>query len=97
MLTVRELTKIYKKFSSLFQKEEEFKALNNVSFELEENKVLSIIGESGSGKTTLAKIICALLPYENGVVEINKKNILNYTSQELSNTVQMIFQAVLMI
>ena len=92
MLTVRELTKIYKKFSSLFQKEEEFKALNNVSFELEENKVLSIIGESGSGKTTLAKIICALLPYENGVVEINRKNILNYTRQELSNTVQMIFQ-----
>lgn len=92
MLTVKNVTKIYKKSSSLFKKEEEFKALNNVSFELEENKVLSIIGESGSGKTTLAKIICSLLPFDDGIVEINNKNIYDYTKQEFSNTVQMIFQ-----
>ena len=92
MLKVENVTKIYKKESSLFKKEEDFKALNNVSFELEENKVLSIIGESGSGKTTLAKIICSLLPFDDGIVKINNKNILNYTKQELSNTIQMIFQ-----
>lgn len=92
MLIVENVTKVYKKSSSLFKKEEDFVALNNVSFELEQNKVLSIIGESGSGKTTLAKIICALLPYDDGKIEINNKNILNYTKQELSNIVQMIFQ-----
>jgi len=92
MLAVENITKIYKKGSSLFKKEEDFVALNNVSFNLEQNKVLSIIGESGSGKTTLAKIICALLPFDNGIVKINNKNILDYTKQELSNTVQMIFQ-----
>ena len=92
MLAVENITKIYKKGSSLFKKEEDFVALNNVSFKLEQNKVLSIIGESGSGKTTLAKIICALLPFDNGIVKINNKNILDYTKQELSNTVQMIFQ-----
>lgn len=92
MLTVEKVTKIYKKSSSLFKKGENFVALNNVSFNLEQNKVLSIIGESGSGKTTLAKIICSLLPYDNGKIEINNKNISDYTKQELSNTVQMIFQ-----
>ena len=92
MLTVEKVTKIYKKSSSLFKKGENFVALNNVSFNLEQNKVLSVIGESGSGKTTLAKIICALLPYDNGKIEINNKNISDYTKQELSNTVQMIFQ-----
>jgi ABC-type dipeptide/oligopeptide/nickel transport system ATPase subunit len=92
MLTIENVTKIYKKNSSLFKKEEDFVALNNISFNLEQNKVLSIIGESGSGKTTLAKIICALLPFDNGMVKINNKNILDYTKQELSNTVQMIFQ-----
>lgn len=92
MLKVENVTKIYKKSASLFKKEEDFKALNNVSFELEEHKVLSIIGESGSGKTTLAKIICSLLPCDDGKIEINNKNILDYTKQELSNTVQMIFQ-----
>ena len=92
MLTVENVTKVYKKSSSLFKKGENFVALNNVSFNLEQNKVLSVIGESGSGKTTLAKIICALLPYDNGKIEINNKNISDYTKQELSNTVQMIFQ-----
>ena len=92
MLKVENVTKIYKKSASLFKKEEDFKALNNVSFELEEHKVLSIIVESGSGKTTLAKIICSLLPCDDGKIEINNKNILDYTKQELSNTVQMIFQ-----
>ena len=92
MLKVKDITKIYKKESSLFKKEEDFVALNKVSFELEENKVLSIIGESGSGKTTLAKIICSLLPLDDGIVKINNKNILDYTKHELSNTVQMIFQ-----
>ena len=92
MLKVENVTKIYKKSSSLFQKEEDFVALNNISFNLEQNKVLSIIGESGSGKTTLAKIICSLLPYDDGKIEINNKNISDYTKQELSNTVQMIFQ-----
>ena len=92
MLTIENVTKIYKKSASLFKKEEDFVALNKVSFELEQNKVLSIIGESGSGKTTLAKIICALLSFDDGIVKINDKNILDYTKQELSNTVQMIFQ-----
>jgi ABC-type dipeptide/oligopeptide/nickel transport system ATPase subunit len=92
MLKVENVTKIYKKSASLFKKEEDFIALNKVSFNLEQNKVLSIIGESGSGKTTLAKIICSLLPCDDGKIEINNKNILDYTKQELSNTVQMIFQ-----
>ena len=92
MLKVENVTKIYKKSASLFKKEEDFVALNKVSFSLEQNKVLSIIGESGSGKTTLAKIICSLLSYDGGKIEINNKNISDYTKQELSNTVQMIFQ-----
>ncbi|MBR3655491.1 MAG: ABC transporter ATP-binding protein [Elusimicrobia bacterium] len=92
MLKVENVTKIYKKSASLFKREEDFVALNKVSFSLEQNKVLSIIGESGSGKTTLAKIICSLLPYDDGKIEINNKNISDYTKQELSNTVQMIFQ-----
>ena len=91
MLTVENVTKTYKKSSSFFNKGEDFVALNNISFKLEQNKVLSIIGESGSGKTTLAKIICSLLPYDDGKIKINNKNISEYTKQELSNIVQMIF------
>lgn len=38
------------------------KAVSNVSFNLEQGKILAIIGESGSGKTTLLRAIGGLLP-----------------------------------
>lgn len=92
LLNIKHLNKIYKTNSSFFKREKEFNVLNDITFSLNDNVVLSIIGESGSGKTTLAKIISALIPFDNGTVEIDNKNILSFTRQELSNTVQMIFQ-----
>ena len=92
MLKVKKLFKTYNLNSSFFEKQKKFVALNNISFELKENEVLSIVGESGSGKTTLAKIICRLIPFDSGTIEINGKNILDYTKAEFSKTVQMIFQ-----
>lgn len=92
LLNIKHLNKIYKTNSSFFKREKEFNVLNDITFSLNDNVVLSIIGESGSGKTTLAKIISALIPFDSGTVEIDNKNILSFTRQELSNTVQMIFQ-----
>lgn len=39
-----------------------FKALNNVSLELEEGKILALVGESGSGKTLTSMSVLNLLP-----------------------------------
>ena len=49
------------------------KAVKNVSFELEEGKVLGIIGESGSGKSSLAKAIVGLIDISKGEVIYNGK------------------------
>ncbi len=92
MLKVKNLIKTYTLNSSFFEKQKKFVALNNISFELRENETLSIIGESGSGKTTLAKIICRLLSFDSGKIEINGKNISDYSNLDFSKTVQMIFQ-----
>ncbi len=92
MLKITNLTKIYKINSSFFEKQKKFVALDNISFELKDNEVLSVIGESGSGKSTLAKIICRLIPFDFGNIEINGKNISDYSKIEFANTVQMIFQ-----
>ncbi|MFA6613164.1 MAG: dipeptide/oligopeptide/nickel ABC transporter ATP-binding protein [Endomicrobiia bacterium] len=92
LINIKHLNKIYKTNSSFFKREKKFNVLNDITFSLNDNVVLSIIGESGSGKTTLAKIISALIPFDSGTVEIDNKNILSFTRQDLSNTVQMIFQ-----
>lgn len=92
LVNINRLNKFYKINSSFFEREKRFNVLNNVTFSLEKNTVLAVIGSSGSGKTTLAKIISALVPFDSGTVEIDNKNILSFTRKELSNTVQMIFQ-----
>lgn len=89
LIKVKELNKTYKTNSSVNRS---IKVLNNISFNLEYDTVLGIIGESGSGKTTLAKILSRLEYYDNGLVEIDGRDIASFDKKEFSNTVQMIFQ-----
>ncbi len=41
-----------------------FKALDNVSFELAQGRILGLIGPNGAGKTTLLKSVLGLTPFE---------------------------------
>lgn len=73
-----------------FQFEEDFKqALYDVSFSLEQGKMLSIVGESGCGKTMSAMSILNLVPKNakitSGEVIFNGENILNKTQKEMQH------------
>jgi len=46
------------------------KALNNLSFKIEENKITGLIGRNGAGKTTLLKIIAGLLKETSGELKV---------------------------
>ena len=63
------------------------RALDNVSFSIEEFATLGIVGESGSGKTTLAKIILKLVLPTSGEIIYNNRIISNFRKD-----VQIIFQ-----
>ncbi|MCX2743463.1 ABC transporter ATP-binding protein [Mangrovivirga sp. M17] len=49
--------------------------LKNISFDLQVNKTLSILGKSGGGKTTLLKIIAGLLRQDSGEILFDNINI----------------------
>ncbi|WP_162074020.1 ATP-binding cassette domain-containing protein [Chryseobacterium fistulae] len=54
--------------------------LKNLSFRLEEGKIICLLGESGSGKTTLAEILQKNYFPENGKIIINDNLDLNNIS-----------------
>jgi ABC-type Mn2+/Zn2+ transport system ATPase subunit len=51
-----------------------FPALDHVSFTIEKQEIIAVIGPNGSGKTTMLKAILGLIPY-NGEIKIFGKNI----------------------
>lgn len=63
------------------------KAVNGVSFTLEEGQVLGLVGESGSGKSTLALSLVRLTPFPGevvgGEVLLNGRDLMQMSELEL--------------
>ena len=53
-------TSIRSSWTKLKNKVEIFEALKGVSFDIEEGKILGIIGKNGSGKSTMLKAIAGI-------------------------------------
>ena len=49
--------------------------LDHISIDFEKGKVYGITGRNGSGKTVFLKILCGLLPPNQGTVRVNGKTI----------------------
>ena len=65
----------------------EVRAVEDVSFDVQERDVVGLVGESGSGKTTLAHGIMRLLPpnayFKNGEILLLGKNIVKMKESEV--------------
>jgi phosphonate transport system ATP-binding protein len=86
MLTIQDLTKVYPTGA---------KALNGVSFRVDEPKVITIIGPSGAGKSTLIRCINRLVEPTSGKILLDGTDIAVLSSRGLRKArrrMGMIFQ-----
>ncbi len=94
LLSVRDLKKYFPYRKGLFGREYK-KAVDGVSFDLEEGKTLALVGESGSGKSTIGLMILDLLAPTSGDVLFRGKSTIGRKGAEwlsLRREMQVIFQ-----
>jgi len=71
------------------------KAVDNVSFKINEGKVLGVVGESGCGKSTLGRTMLKLLAPTEGEMLYEGKNVYDLSKRDLNHMrtkMQIIFQ-----
>ncbi len=61
------------------------KAIDNISFKVDEGEFVGIMGPSGSGKTTLLNCISTIDKVSNGNIIINNQDITKLKSKKLDN------------
>ena len=76
ILTIKNLSKIY------HTKTSETKAIDNFSFELNENEFVAIVGPSGCGKSTILNILANLDNKSDGEIIIKDNIKLGYMLQQ---------------
>ena len=67
-------------------------ALKNVSFEVENGKMLAILGKTGSGKSTILTLISRLYDTTNGEILIDDKPIKNINLNDLRDSIAVVPQ-----
>ncbi|EKK9987285.1 ABC transporter ATP-binding protein [Vibrio vulnificus] len=95
---VIELKNVVKEFTvgGGFARQESFRALHGVSFNLYAGKTLALVGESGCGKSTCARLITKVYPPTEGEILFQGKDISELKSRkeilDYRGKVQMVFQ-----
>ena len=61
---------VYKHF---FNKDGRLDVLNNISFEVQNNEIVTLVGPSGAGKSTILNLISGLISQDSGFIQTTKQ------------------------
>jgi len=88
-IVAQNLTKLFKSRvrnatqDSIFARKENkvVTALDHLELEIKRGELFGLLGPNGAGKTTLVKVLCTLLPPDEGVALVNGFNVVNQQMQ----------------
>ena len=66
--------------------------LNNLNIEIKENQTVAFVGHTGSGKSTIMNLIVKFYDVSKGTLEINGKNINEYSREYLREKTAIVLQ-----
>jgi len=69
-------------------------ALNQVSFHVPAGKTVALVGRSGSGKSTISALLTRFYNYETGSIELDGRDIKEYTLRSLRRQFAVVSQSV---
>jgi oligopeptide/dipeptide ABC transporter ATP-binding protein len=95
IVDVRNLTKHFTRGGGLFAAKSVVRAVDEVSFTIEEGETFGLVGESGSGKSTTGRCMLRLIEPTSGEVRFRGDNVLAFDRGRLRaarRDMQMVFQ-----
>ncbi|WP_027400548.1 ABC transporter ATP-binding protein [Anaerovorax odorimutans] len=69
------------------------KILKDVSFDIQKNQCIAILGNNGAGKSTLLKCIDRICPAQEGMVFVNSSNVFKMTKNEMAQNIAYVPQS----
>ena len=101
IIEVKNLTKVFKKpireegvkgmIKGLFsRKYEEIRAVDDISFSIEEGEIVGYIGANGAGKSTTIKMMCGILHPTSGSVTVDGKSF-DRERQQINHEMGVVF------
>jgi oligopeptide transport system ATP-binding protein len=95
LVEVRHLVKQFTRRDGMLSKPTIVRAVNDVSFFVDEGETFGLVGESGSGKTTTGRCMLRLIEPTSGEVIFRGQNVLSFSREQLRlarRDMQIVFQ-----
>jgi oligopeptide transport system ATP-binding protein len=95
LVEVRRLVKHFRRKRGLGRPAEVVRAVDEVSFTIDEGETFGLVGESGSGKTTIGRCMLRLLEPTSGEVLFRGENVLSFSRERMRRArrdMQIVFQ-----
>ena len=95
LLEVRHLVKHFVRKQGLLRPPSVVKAVDDVSFTIDEGEMFGLVGESGSGKSTTGRCILRLIEPTSGDVLFRGENVLQFSTERMRaarRDLQIVFQ-----